>query len=141
MILIQSFLDTWKRGFDYKGITTRRFYWYYMLADVIFNFSLNIIQSISQNIQILMLSGQGSSLNLLYYPFAIFSQTISLLILLKTLGTFVVDISLSVRRLRDIGKSWQWIFLLLIPVLGWIWFIWLMTRPSIAKLNNQDLIS
>ena len=72
MVLIQSFLDTWKRGFDYKGITTRRFFWYYILADIIFNFSLNIIQSISQNIQILMLSGQGSSLNLLYYSFAIF---------------------------------------------------------------------
>ncbi len=36
------------------------------------------------------------------------------------------QISIDIRRLRDFGKNWKWIFINLIPVLGWIvWFIWL----------------
>ena len=38
----------------------------------------------------------------------------------------VPQIAIDVRRLRDFGKSWEWIFINLIPVFGWIvWFIWL----------------
>jgi len=38
----------------------------------------------------------------------------------------VPQIAIDVRRLRDFGKNWEWIFINLIPVFGWIvWFIWL----------------
>ena len=38
----------------------------------------------------------------------------------------VPQIAIDVRRLRDFGKNWKWIFINLIPVVGWIvWFIWL----------------
>ena len=36
------------------------------------------------------------------------------------------QIAIDIRRLRDFGKDWKWIFINLIPILGWvIWFIWL----------------
>ena len=36
------------------------------------------------------------------------------------------QIAIDIRRLRDFGKNWEWIFINLIPVFGWIvWFIWL----------------
>ena len=36
------------------------------------------------------------------------------------------QISIDIRRLRDFGKDWKWIFINLIPIIGWlIWFIWL----------------
>ena len=36
------------------------------------------------------------------------------------------QIAIDIRRLRDFGKNWKWIFINLIPVFGWIlWFIWL----------------
>ena len=38
----------------------------------------------------------------------------------------VPQIAIDIRRLRDFGKNWKWIFLNLIPVIGWIiLFIWL----------------
>ena len=38
----------------------------------------------------------------------------------------IPQIAIDVRRLRDFGKNWKWIFINLIPILGWIvWFIWL----------------
>ena len=36
------------------------------------------------------------------------------------------QIAIDVRRLRDFGKNWKWIFINLIPILGWvIWFLWM----------------
>ena len=36
------------------------------------------------------------------------------------------QIAIDIRRLRDFGKNWKWIFINLIPILGWIiWFFWL----------------
>ena len=54
-------------------------------------------------------------------------------IFLKTFGfdiygivCIIHQIAIDVRRLRDFGKNWEWIFINLIPVIGWIvWFIWL----------------
>ena len=61
----------------------------------------------------------------------IFFLTIS--IFLRTFGfniygimCIVPQVAIDVRRLRDFGKDWKWIFINLIPVIGWIvWFIWL----------------
>ena len=36
------------------------------------------------------------------------------------------QLAIDIRRIRDFGKSWKWIFINLIPILGWIWwFLWL----------------
>ena len=38
----------------------------------------------------------------------------------------IPQIAIDLRRLRDFGKNWKWIFINLIPLFGWIvWFIWL----------------
>ena len=35
-------------------------------------------------------------------------------------------IGIDIRRIKDFGKDWKWIFINLIPIFGWIlWFIWL----------------
>ena len=36
------------------------------------------------------------------------------------------QVAIDIRRLRDFGKNWKWIFINLIPILGWLlWFFWL----------------
>ena len=38
----------------------------------------------------------------------------------------IPQVAIDIRRLRDLGKDWKWVFINLVPVLGWImWFIWL----------------
>lgn len=44
---------------------------------------------------------------------------------LASLGLLLPNLGVSVRRLHDIGKSWKWILLIFIPVLGWIYLIYL----------------
>lgn len=48
-----------------------------------------------------------------------------------SVATIVPGIPLAVRRLRDIGKPWPWIFIGLIPIIGTIWLIVLFCQPSL----------
>ena len=50
---------------------------------------------------------------------------------LYTVASLVPGIPLVVRRLRDIGKPWPWIFVGLIPIVGAIWLIVLFCQPSL----------
>lgn len=50
---------------------------------------------------------------------------------LYSLASIVPSLPLVVRRLRDIGKPWPWIFIGLIPIIGAIWLIVLLCQPSL----------
>lgn len=50
---------------------------------------------------------------------------------LYAVASLVPGIPLVVRRLRDIGKPWPWIFIGLIPIVGGIWLIMLFCQPSL----------
>lgn len=50
-------------------------------------------------------------------------------------ATIVPSVPITVRRLRDAGKHWGWIFIGLIPLVGGIWMIWLLVQPSVAHLG------
>ena len=52
-----------------------------------------------------------------------------------SLGLFLPSLSLSIRRLHDIGKAWPWILISLIPIVGVILMIVYCCRPS--DNNNQ----
>ena len=48
--------------------------------------------------------------------------------------------SMSLRRLRDKGKSWQWMLIILIPIAGIpIWLFYFMTRPSASEVSSKEL--
>jgi len=40
------------------------------------------------------------------------------------------SLSLISRRMHDVGKSGKYIFVLLIPVFGFVWYLYLVTRPT-----------
>ena len=44
--------------------------------------------------------------------------------------SIVPTLPLTIRRLRDAGKVWPWIFIGLIPIIGGIWLIVLLCQPS-----------
>ena len=43
----------------------------------------------------------------------------------------IPNLSMQIRRVRDMGKGWQWIFINLIPIIGGIWFIVLLCQPTL----------
>ena len=39
-------------------------------------------------------------------------------------------LAMNIRRIRDTGRSWQWIFISLIPIIGFVWLLWIELQPS-----------
>ena len=104
--LISAFSSAWQRSFDYTGRSDRGDYWWFVLANIIISVVLLIASNIS----------------------TFFGWIYSIWIV----ATIVPSLSLTVRRLRDAGKHWAWIFIQLIPLVGFIWIIYLMVQPSVV---------
>ena len=132
--MIQSFLLAWKNAFVFKGKTSRKDFWFFQLASFILFLILNIAQNLLVNLQYVSLASDYSLLSTI---FAVISQTISIVSFFYILGNFIVGLSISVRRLNDISKKWAWIFIQIIPILGSIYFIYLMCQPSFDG-NSQE---
>ncbi|QNJ03402.1 DUF805 domain-containing protein [Synechococcus sp. PROS-U-1] len=39
-------------------------------------------------------------------------------------------LAMNIRRIRDTGRSWTWIFIALLPFIGFIWLLWIEIQPS-----------
>ena len=106
--LINAFTSAWKRSFDYTGRSDRGDYWLFLLASFIVLLVLNIVGS--------------------FVPF------IGVLANIYLIAELVPHLSLAVRRLRDAGKDWQWIFVS-VTLIGTIWLLYLHTLPSVGLLT------
>lgn len=49
---------------------------------------------------------------------------------LFSLATIIPSVAVGARRMHDIGKSGWWQLVNLVPVLGWLYFIYLAAQPS-----------
>jgi uncharacterized membrane protein YhaH (DUF805 family) len=98
------FLDpVTKHYFDFQGVTARRPFWMFIFFYFLITIALEVVLTIAH---LLPLVGLWS-----------------LAMLLPALG-------IEVRRLHDIGKSGWWILIALIPILGFIYLIYLLCQPS-----------
>ena len=48
-----------------------------------------------------------------------------------SIASLIPTLSIAVRRLNDAGKHWAWIFINLLPLVGWIIFIIMLCKPSV----------
>ena len=103
--MIEAYKSFWTRAFDFKGRTSRSDYWWAVLASFIVAFVLLTLGAISEPL---------SAFYVLYY-----------------FAGIIPNLSISIRRVRDMGKSWQWIFINFIPIAGGIWFLIILCRPSV----------
>lgn len=104
------------RVFDFKGRTSRKEFWLGVLPNA-------IIMLILIGLLVYSLIGFKTAIN----TFSIFMITIFALFCLIEL---LPSISLILRRMHDIGKNGKYIFVLFIPIVGFIWYIYLVTRPT-----------
>ena len=57
---------------------------------------------------------------------------------MSTLAIYIVfgvasicpGLAMNIRRIRDTGRAWQWIFVILIPFIGFFWLLWVVLQPS-----------
>ena len=93
---LNAYQEFWVKATDFKGFTSRSDWWFVQLA--------NLIISLLTIPIFLRIYGFNA------YGFV----------------CIVPQIAIDIRRIKDFGKDWKWIFINLIPVFGWIlWFIWL----------------
>ena len=104
---IEAFTTAWRKSFNYSGKASRAEYWWFYFLNLVAMFVIVVLDIASGS------SDSGFPLGFVYVVASLFP-----------------NISIIVRRLRDIGKDWKWIFISLVPFIGGIWFIVLMCQPS-----------
>ncbi len=95
-------LSAMKKYVDFSGRARRKEYWMFILFNLIFAFVTIVLDG---------LLGINDSQGI-----GVFYSLFSLVILLPTL-------SVTVRRLHDVGKSGWWIFISVIPFIGGLWLL------------------
>ncbi len=90
-----------KKAFDFKGCATRAEYWWWQL----FCFLIGALSAIP-----------------LYYIQAT-EHTIDIILLLIDALLFIPSLSVLVRRLHDVGQSWELLLYCLIPVIGLVYAV------------------
>ena len=53
-------------------------------------------------------------------------------------GSIWVALPLTVRRIRDVGLSWKWIFLFSVPYVGGVFVFIFLTRSSIISIDGNE---
>ncbi len=122
MILLSSFLSGYGNTFNFKGMTTRKTFWSFLLVDLI---TLILIYPV-----LMIFLGVSN------YSIPLLSIYAFFFILWMLLGS-ITRLTISTRRLRDMGRSGYWIFLLIIPYIGPLILLYWMTKPSINKEINH----
>ena len=143
--MLKSYFAAWRKSFDFKGRSTRKEYWIFFLVDcilfpIIF-ISLNILQKLMTTLSYASLY-ESNALNSSVWTqvFSIAAQSISILSFLLlpiSLGHTWTLLPLTVRRIRDVGMKWQWIFFVSIPLLGFIFVLIFLTRNSVMEIDGK----
>ena len=104
---MNEYVAMWKNFANFSDRTSRRGYWMAFLINFIIGLVLSVIIAIIPK-------------------FGFISTIYGLAVLIPSLA-------IAVRRLRDAGKHWGWIFITLVPAVGWIILIIMLCKPSASN--------
>ncbi len=112
--------EYWGRSFDFTGKTRRKDFWLALFQTFFVYFFLI---GVPMAIYIFYELNNGE---IFYDPSLLdqFSKNISVVSWLAAIINFIPNISIQVRRLRDIGKEPAWILLAFIPFVSFILLFW-----------------
>ena len=111
---MEWFLLPLKKYAEFSGRSRRKEYWMFYLFTILAGIPLSAIDG--------MLGAMYNGLGFLSGFFTVF--------------TFIPWISLSVRRLHDVDKSGGYLFLILLPIIGWIWLFVLTVTEGDTGSNK-----
>ncbi len=124
---VESYFLTWKNSFNYSGISKRKEFWIFVIASTIIAFPLSLFVEFTSNLFVIL--GNEQSISSLKF----IAGLLDFIGYFYFWGSYVVFCSLSVRRLRDLGKSPYWLFLMIIPIINLIpMFLW-CTKTSLRE--------
>ena len=128
--MIEAYKKFWKGYVDFKGRSTRSDYWFVYLVNVLITFAYFLLQAVFGG---LVAVTESSFL-------AVISLILLLIFFAYGVAAVLPGIALTVRRLRDAGYNWPYIFIPLIPFVGIFIFIFLLCQPTKVEVpsNNVD---
>lgn len=118
MTFSQSISSVFNQYANFSGRASRSQYWYFVLFNFLIGCVLGFIEGLTGGF-----NGNPS----------VFWSVISTLV---SLALTIPSLAVAVRRMHDIGRGGGWIFITLIPLIGWIWFIVLCCTPSDPSANR-----
>ena len=118
--MIEAYKKFWKGYVDFEGRSTRSDYWFVYLANVLIAFAYFFLQAVFGG---LAAATESSFL-------AVISLILLLIFFAYGVAACLPGIALTVRRLRDAGYNWPYIFVAFIPLVGPIIFIVLLCKPT-----------
>ena len=128
--MIEAYKKFWKGYVDFKGRSTPSDYWFACSAHLLIFLTWYLLLAVFER----MAAETGSS--------DLFTIGVILLLIFFAYGVAAVlpGIALTVRRLRDAGYNWPYIFIPLIPFVGIFIFIFLLCQPTKVEVpvNNVD---
>ncbi len=110
--MFQHYFDALTKYARLEGRSTRSAFWYFHLVNLMMHFIIGFI--------------------IAFLPSLFMMFSIYLLL------TLIPILALGVRRLHDIGKSAWWLFIVLIPFIGYIILFIFLVKKSQAEQNKFD---
>ena len=116
--MIEAYKKFWKGYDDFRGRSTPSDYWFAYSAHVLIFFASYLLLAVFQGMAV-------DELSLLT------NEVIFLLIFFAYgIATVLPGIAITVRRLRDAGCNWLYIFIPLVPFVGIFILIFLLCQPT-----------
>jgi uncharacterized membrane protein YhaH (DUF805 family) len=104
----------------FTGRASRSEYWWWFLAMLLFNLFLRVIDGAVFGVE------------------AFDGQTGGPLAMVAALALLLPNLAVAVRRLHDTDRSGWWILILLIPIIGYLIFLYWLVQPSHEGENRFD---
>ena len=124
--MIEAYKKFWKGYDDFRGRSTPSDYWFAYSAHVLIFFASYLLLAVFQGMAV----DETSLLR---------NEVIFLLIFFAYgIATVLPGLAITIRRLRDAGYNWPYIFIPLIPFVGIFIFIFLLCQPTKVEVpfNN-----
>ena len=132
--MFKSYLTAWKKAFRFQGRSTRKDYWFFLLI----SFLITLLFLLLNVIQNVLVTYSFSFDNNFFQILSNFITILSFIPAIIILGSIWVALPLTIRRIRDVGMKWQWIFLVSIPYLGTIFILIFLTRTSVIDMDDKQ---
>ena len=118
--MIEAYKKFWKGYVDFEGRSTRSDYWFAYLANMLTVVAFYVLLAVFGGI-----AGATDSSFL-----AVISLILLLIFFAYGMAAILPGIAITVRRLRDAGCNWLYIFIPLIPFVGIFILIFLLCQPT-----------
>ncbi|HEY5535998.1 MAG TPA: DUF805 domain-containing protein [Ignavibacteria bacterium] len=113
------YLKAFKNYFEFEGRANKSEFWYFVLFNILFSVTAMVVDRIFELKTPLF---QSDSVSKIY-----------------SIIVFIPGLAVAVRRLHDVGKSGLYIFIVLIPVIGIIWFFVVVSSNGDAGENEYGI--